>query len=189
MNRNVRGFYQVSKMRKYFQLLALTLIGIMICCHGAAAQVTKEKMRNYGRISNKWLVLVNQDRAELQSAEMQIAADGVVLSTYYKELSDESLVTGVVLTDEGQVYSNPLHHLSMNELEEGSIQVAEAKLKSLNDLIANLNQQISKLEAELDRTTRATRAEAGLAEVDKIYDKISQLNDQIESMKIAEENK
>lgn len=161
-------------------LLILTLQ--LIFASVALGYVVEESLPYRSEPVQYWITLVTKRGAVLVPADLKKTPKDLVLSALVND-DDSALVNGVVVYEDGAVLSTPLHGIGKRELEMSSESAGENRLQTLKNNIITAQKRLDDLQAENQELTIRLRKQAGLEDVDRVYARISKIEDEIRRLK------
>ena len=173
-------------MRFKFALLIIFLVASISI--NANAQFVEEELPYEGNPTDQWIAILDSGELRLLNAEVKKTPEALKLSSFSQKLNPGAFLTGVAKLSSGKVTSNYLHSKLKNDLSRESEQVAKQQVLELKQLINSTQQQIKELETAMQLLNIKLRHEAGLAEVDRVYQKIAELEQAIGVLRQARED-
>ena len=135
------------------------------------ALIVEEKIALSGIPVAQWIVLISGTHSQMLPASVRSSDGAVVFSAEVGELSPGTLVSAVVQLADGSMTSSPLHSPESAAISGESRALAERRRSELLKRQGELRSDIARLERDMESAQSALRVNAGLADVDKVYQK------------------
>ncbi|MCB0339233.1 MAG: hypothetical protein KDD53_06500 [Bdellovibrionales bacterium] len=164
---------------------SILLMGILAPCK-VMAQDAVEYLSNSEEPKEEWIVTFERGAVKFNEARISREADKLRLTSYLRGPSAETLSTGVVVTRQGEVISLPLHTVFQDEMTSESQIAAERKKGELQRRIMANTEKIRELEGKMELLNTKKRMEAGFGKVDRTYEKISNIEEQLKVLREAQ---
>ena len=130
-----------------------------------------------------YALAVSGDRFQKLSVDMRKTPTGLKLNVDVPESRVEDLVNAMVIYQNGSVASIPLHVPSRGELSAESQRAVEQRIKSLQTAVEKGEFEIQQLTKEMNAASFSLRDKAGLKEVNAVYKRIEELDQEITVLK------
>ncbi len=162
--------------------LILAAVSLLIT-QTLSAQNFEEYVSTDYEVNKAWFVIVDQDNSRSFATSFERQGSQIVVQGHLGGLSENALVGAALLTDSGEVISTRLHSPWRREqsIETGREKLSEEK--RVRSAIQGQVTRMKQLEGELHLLTLEKRKQAGLDQVDRIYERLTQLESEIAAAK------
>jgi hypothetical protein len=148
----------------------------------AQAEALSTSVPFLGEPRREWIAVLDEQQLRLVKADVIKTPEALHLSAVFPGLPTEFKMAGVVEYEDGRVISNPLHEPERVNLPKESSHLARERIERLRRQEVDLQRQIQDLNAEADRLRRSLRLSAGLDDVDRVYDRVAQLEERLNEL-------
>ncbi|MBX7143562.1 MAG: hypothetical protein K1X79_03850 [Oligoflexia bacterium] len=149
-----------------------------ICCmcpSFALAQAISDSLPFSAEPDRQWIAALNGGDLTLRRADVVKSPEELHLSAVFADLPEDVFVAGIVQYQGGMVKSAPMHRPGEQHLPRESTKVAQRRIAEAATQISLLQKKKAALQEEATRLRHSLRHEAGLDEVDRLYDRVSEL--------------
>lgn len=168
-------------MNKFCCLLMMLLLSPEL----ALAQAVSDSVPFSAEPDRQWIVGLYSNDLWLQRADLVKTPDELHLSAVFSDLPSDALIAGVVQFQDGVVRSMPLHRVAEAHLPRESTKVAQRRIAEISAQLTGLQKRKATLTDEAARLKHSLRHEAGLDEVDRLYDRIAALEERLKELGVA----
>lgn len=171
---------------KLIENLKITL-PLVICLYysSAHAQVLSDTLPFEAEPQESWIAILDKGSLRIVKADLVKTPEKLHLSAYVTNSAEIAAIAGVVKYVDGQMFSNPLHPAGKLEISKESSKIAQDRLLAIVHEIKNLEVKKQSLKQEVQKLTKSLRHEAGLDDVDKIYEKVEKLEERLKELEAA----
>lgn len=163
----------------------LLLISLFICPLLAQAEALSTSVPFLGEPRREWIAVLDEQQLRLVRADVIKTPEALHLSAVLPGLPAEFKMAGIVEYEDGRVVSNPLHEPERVSLPKESSHLARERIERLRRQESDLKKQEQELDEEANRLRRSLRLSAGLDDVDRVYERVSQLEERLHELGVV----
>lgn len=157
---------------------------VLLCCLGQAhAELIVSGIQATGNVQSQSIAVLTDHDFVFYPAQLEKTKDGMSVSAQVPALSTDTLVAAVVVLSDGNVISSALHKAGAGDLNLESTALVKDEIGKLKSQISEQKNRLNNLQSEIDAVNSRLRKEAGLEEVDAIYNRVKILDEQIQALK------
>lgn len=168
-------------------LLVFIIFQLLICA-SVAAQRVEGTLPFESEPQDQWVLVYRGETLELVRADVRKTPESLTVTAYIENLPEDSLVSEVMLGADEKIYATPLHYPFRIELTKGSNSIAQIQLEESKRKLVLHAREIKNLKDQIAAKNKLLRQAAGLGEVDAIYDKLADVEEQTAMARKAKED-
>ena len=153
----------------------------------AYSQVVTDSLPFLAEPNETWMAILDKDSLKLIKADLIKTPEELHLSAFVNDVSTVSAIAALIKYSDGRVVSNPLHQIGKLEISRESSRVAQERLQRIQSEVEALSLKKKSLKEEAQRLKQSLRHEAGLDDVDKIYEKVDKLEARLKELNTGEQ--
>jgi len=147
------------------------------------AEIYEFELKFEGKAVGQWILVARDAVFEKVLADREDIEGGAKIRADLNDLSDDTLVSFVVIDGEGVIHSTPLASLRRNELEQESVHLAEKQIPLLESQVSSAKKRLYNFESEMKLANLRKRKEHGFDKIDLIYERVAAIQEEIERVK------
>lgn len=163
--------------------LLLTLLCLsMVWASTLLAENIEEHVEANGYPIRQFIAVLQGKDIKLYRASLNRTEKDFVLSADVPNLDSNLMTSAVLELNDGQMISSAFHTPGETLLAAASSRLANERAGELEAALAYSMRLIAETEREIKAVNAKLRAEAGLTDVDRIYEKVEELESQIKAL-------